>query len=171
MEHGAIPNFVERNPARYNQTMREAATHRFLADPIEFAQNMARILETGLLEDLLIQDEPRQVQDFREEYEFMIDTAIRRKDVHVVEELLAEYHGFVTSALNDAREYGVALGAVMEQLRVGLAGVVDLRNRGLTFGDVQVKNDLQSLRRKHGLPRSGAQNEADVPRAEAKDAA
>jgi hypothetical protein len=36
MDLGSKPNLVKRSPARYSQTIREAATHRLLADPIEF---------------------------------------------------------------------------------------------------------------------------------------
>lgn len=161
MDHGSVPSFVERPDARYNQTIREASTSRLLADPIEFAQNMARLIEVGTLEEVLIQDTSRQVEDIREEFELLIDTAIRRKDLAAVEELFAVFNGFVTSAFHDAREYGVALGAVMEQFRVGLTGVVDLRNRGLTFGDVQSLEDLGRLRRKHNLPHRGGDRETD----------
>ncbi len=77
MDLGSTPNFVERPAARHNQTIREAATHRLLADPIEFSQNMARILTTGILDDVLIQDTPKQIDDIRSEFEYLIDQALR----------------------------------------------------------------------------------------------
>lgn len=65
-------------------------------------------------------------------------------------------------AEGDAREYGIALGAVMEHLRVGLAHVVDLRNRGLTHADAMAHNDLQRLRLKYRLEWSPAYKETDL---------
>jgi len=131
------------------------------ADPIEFSQNVARILQQGLLDDLLIQDVPKQIEDIRLEFEYLMDQALRQKDITAAEDVWQEYVSFVTYAESDAREYGIVLSAVMEQLRVGLGHVVDLRNRGLTYGDAQSKNDLQRLRRKHGLPRAGVRQETD----------
>ncbi len=161
LTHGSIPSFVERNPARHNQTMPLAETSRLLADPIEFSQNVARVIEHGLLAEVLMEDEPKQIDDLRQEFEFLVETAIRRKDVPAIAETFLEYHQFVTYALAESREYGVALGAVMEQLRVGLGGVVDLRNRGLTTGDIHAFEDLMRLRRKHDLPYSSGWGETD----------
>ncbi len=120
MDLGSTPNFVERNPARYNQTIREASTHRLLADPIEFSQNMARVLITGLLDDVLMQDAPKQVEDLQDELSYIMDQAVARKDLVAIEEVWMRYNEFVTYALCEAREYGVAMGAVMEQLRLTL---------------------------------------------------
>ncbi len=162
MDLGSTPNFVERNSARYNQTIREAATHRLLADPIEFSQNMARILTTGILDDVLIQDTPRQIDDIRSEFEYLMDQALRQKDLAAAEDVFQEYVSFVTYAEGDAREYGIALGAVMEHLRVGLGHVVDLRNRGLTHADAMAHNDLQRLRLKYRLEWSSGYKETDL---------
>ncbi len=81
------------------------------------------------------------------EFEYLMDQALRQKDVKAAEDVFQEYVSFVTYAEGDAREYGIALGAVMEHLRVGLGHVVDLRNRGLTHADCMAHNDLQRLRR------------------------
>ena len=54
-----------------------------------------------------------------------------------------------------------SLGAVKEQLRIGLSAVVDLSNRGLVFGDMQAHNDLQRLRRKHDMPPSSSYGGTD----------
>lgn len=161
MNHGSTPAFVERNPARHNQSIPLAETYRLLADPIEFSQNMARVIEHGVLAELFMEDEPQQIDDLQEEFQFLIDTAIRSRNMPAIEEAWARYGEFVTYAFAEAREYGVALGAVMEQLRVGLTAVVDLHNRGLTGGDVASLKDLGSLRRKHDLPYSSGWNETD----------
>ena len=161
MDLGSKPNFVERNPARYNQTIREAATHRLLADPIEFSQNMARILITGLLDDVLMQDAPKQVEDLQDEFSYIMDQAIASKDCVAIEEVWTRYVEFVTYALCEAREYGIAMGAVVEQLRVGLGSVVDLSRRGLTFGDVQSFKELGELRQKYNFRYSSGFEETD----------
>ena len=162
MDLGMNPNFVERNPARYNQTIKEAATHRLLADPIEFSQNMARVLITGLLDDVLMQDAPKQVGDLEGEFSHIMDQAMATKDQMAIEEVWVKYTEFMTYALCEAREYGVAMGAVMEQLRLGLVGVVDLSRRGLTRADCMSHNDLQRLRLKYGLEWSSAYEETDL---------
>ena len=116
MDLGSTPNFVERPAARHNQTIREAATYRLLADPVEFSQNMARVLITGLLDDVLMQDAPKQVEDLQDEFSYIMDQAVARKELVAIEEVWMRYAEFVTYALCEAREYGVAMGAVMEQL-------------------------------------------------------
>jgi len=161
MDLGSTPNFVERPAARYNQTIREAATHRLLADPIEFSQNMARVLITGLLDDVLMQDAPRQVEDLQNEFGYIMEQAVARKDLVAIEEVWMRYVEFVTYALGEAREYGVAMGAVMEQLRLGLVGVVDFSRRGLTFGDVQSFKELGELRQKYNFKYSSGFEETD----------
>lgn len=161
LDHGDTPAFVERNPARYNQTMRLATTERLLGNPTAFAQEMARVIEHGMLADLLMEDAPRQIEDLRQEFEFLVETAIRRKDVPAIAATFLQYHQFMTYALGESREYGVALGAVMEQLRVGLTGLVDLSHRGLTTGDVMALKDLGRLRREHGLPFSSGWQDTD----------
>ncbi len=161
LHHGDTPAFVERNPARYNQTMRLTETHRVLGNPIVFAQEMARVIEHGMLSDLLMPDEPKQIDELRQEFEFLVDTAIRRKDLAAIAATWLHYHEFMTYALGESREYGVALGAVMEQLRVGLAGIVDLSHRGLTAGDVMAVKDLGRLRREHDLPFSSGWTDTD----------
>lgn len=166
MSHGDTPAFVERNPARYNQTMQLAETERLLGNPIAFAQEMARVIEHGMLADLFMEDAPGQIDDLRQEFEFLVETAIRRKDLPAIAATFLQYHQFMTYALGECREYGVALGAVMEQLRVGLTGIVDLSHRGLTTGDVASLKDLGSLRRKHDLPYSSGWNETDGARVE-----
>jgi len=161
LHHGDTPAFVERNPARYNQTTRLAETQQLLANPIVFAQEMARVIEHGMLSDLLMPDAPRQIDDLRQEFEFLVETAIRRKDLEAIAATFLEYHQFMTYALGESREYGVALGAVMEQLRVGLTGIVDLSHRGVTTGDAYAFDNLGRLRREHGLPFSSGWEDTD----------
>jgi len=165
--HGTLPNFVERNPARYNQTIREAATYRLLANPVEFSQNMARVFATGLLEEALIHDAPKQIENLRDEFAYLVDQAIERADKAAVESCFTLFNEFFGYALMEARKYGVALGAVMEQHRVGLSGMVDLKHRGLTTGDVSTLKDLQRLRQRHDLEKSSVWEETDLARDEA----
>jgi len=131
------------------------------ADPIEFSQNMARVLITGLLDDVLMQDAPNQVEDLQEQFSHMMDQAVARKDLVAIVEVWVKYTEFVTYALSEVREYGVAMGAVMEQLRLGLVSVVDLSRRGLTFGDTQSFNELGQLRRKYNFKFSSGFEETD----------
>ncbi len=166
LDHGSIPTFVERNPARHNQTIRTAASYRLLADPIEFSQNMAREIELGVLADLLMEDTPKQIDELRDRFQGLVEAAIERKDVPAIEGAFVGYHEFVTYALCDAREYGVALGAVMEQLRVGLTAVVDLWNRGTTFADAQSRDDVIRIRRKYGLPFVPDWSDTDMAKAD-----
>ena len=49
----------------------------------------------------------------------------------------------------------------MEQLRLGLVGVVDLSRRGLTHGDTQSFTDLGKLRRKYNFKYSSGFEETD----------
>jgi hypothetical protein len=162
MDLGSKPNLVERNPARYNQTIREAANHRFLADPVAFAQNMSRILETGILDDVLMRDVPVQIDDMRQEFEYLMDQAMTSREPAAIADVWVKYTEFMLYALGEAREYGVAMGAVMEQLRLGLVSVVDLSRRGLTFGDTQSFTELGKLRRKYGFRFSAEFDETDL---------
>lgn len=171
LSHGDTTSFVERTPARHGQTIKEAATCRLLADPIEFSQNMARVIEHGVLADVLMEDTPKQIDELRQEFQSLVEAAIQRKDVPAITASFTEYHEFMTYALTEAREYGVAFGAVLEQLRVGLSEVVELRNRGLTFGDTQSHDDLIRLRRTHGLPYSSEWQDTDLAKAKEADAA
>jgi len=66
----------------------ERISHRSIpSDPIEFSQNMARVLITGLLDDVLMQDAPKQVEDLQDEFSYMMDQAVARKDLVAIEEV------------------------------------------------------------------------------------
>jgi len=127
---------------------------------------MAHVIECGMLSDLLMHDAPQQIEDHREQFEFMIENVIRRQDMPAITETFRRYTEFVTYALTDAHEYGVAMGAVMEHLRVGLSGGVDLQNRGLTKGDMGSIQDLQNLRRKYDLRSRAEDPEAQIAETE-----
>jgi hypothetical protein len=122
---------------------------------------MARVLITGLQDDVLMQDVPKQGADLQDEFGYLMDQATASKDQAAIEEVWMKYAEFVTYALCEAREYGVAMGAVMEQLRLGLVSVVDLSRRGLTFGDTQSFTDLVKLRRKYDYKYSSGFEETD----------
>ncbi len=104
------PGTVERPPARYNMTVEEAEAIQLLHDPIEFAQNIGRVLEQGELSDVLMVDVPKQVDDARRRFETLLELAVERGDTAVIQKALGEYIDFVTGALAEAREYGIAFG-------------------------------------------------------------
>jgi hypothetical protein len=169
MNHGDTIAFVERNPARYGKHIDLADAERFLADPIEFSQNIARLLSLGTLHELLMEDVPRQVEDQCAQLEYMVETAHRRKDVPAATAAFDKYTDVVRGGLSEAREYGVAMGAVMEQLRIGLLRIVDLKNRGLTSYDMSILNDLQKLRQEHNLRSTSGHEDTDLAKAEKRD--
>lgn len=154
LEQG-LRNPVERPPARYNQSIQEAAALKVLHDPIEFAQNFKRSIAESDLEALELAVLPKQVDDQRNELRRMLDLAIERKDMEAIRAVRDHYEDFLHYAFGEAQEYGVALGAVLEQLRVGLVSVHELQHRGLTFGDVSERQSIAEIRRKHGLGVAG----------------
>lgn len=170
MARGDIMAPVERPKTRYGMTPEEAKAHRLLSDPIEFSQNIARELLGGDMDGILIDDTPKQIDELRNEFEWMLDQAIERHDKPAATDAFIQYTEFVTYALHQAQEHGVALGAVMEQLRNGLSGVAGLSRRGLIFGDVQTLKDLQELRRKHDLKPSSQYAKTDLAKAEESEA-
>lgn len=67
---------------------------------------MARVIEHGMLSDLLMPDEPRQIDDLRQEFEFLVETVIQRKDLAAIAATWLHYHEFMTYAPGESREYG-----------------------------------------------------------------
>lgn len=166
MAHGDIMNPVERPKTRYGMLPDEAKTHRLLSDPIEFSQNIARELYGTDLDGVFSEDMPKQLDDLRTEFEYMVDQAIERHDKLAAKDVFNRYTEFITYAIGEAHEYGIAIGAIMEQLRTGVAGVADLSRRGLIYGDVMQLKDLQKLRRQHDMKCSSLYAETDLMRAE-----
>lgn len=146
-----IPGTVERPATRHNMTIDETKAYRLLQDPIDFAQNMGRALWCGELQPILMNDVPDEVDDVRSEFESLLDMAIERGEATAIQDVFIQYTEFVTGALGDAREYGIAEGVVLEQLRVGLLEISDLKQRGMTYVDGRTRNDMTELRRKYNL--------------------
>jgi hypothetical protein len=161
--HESSADSVDLNRARYALAIREAQATRLLADPIAFSQTMGNELIEGSMEDLLINENPKQIGKLRDEFDRLMDEALERRDTDATLDIYHHYSDFLTYALNEARHYGYAMGAIVEQLRIGLIGVVELRNRGMTFGDTQTYSALQRLRQKHGLALTTVEEE---PKAE-----
>ncbi len=146
-----IPGTVERPPARHNMTIEEAETLRLLHDPIDFAQNIGRVLEQGELQAVLMADVPTQVEEARNRFASLLELAVERGERSAIQDVMGRYTDFVIQALGEAREYGVAWGAVLEQLRVGLLEIHDLKQRGMTYSDAMTAKTTSELRRKHNL--------------------
>jgi len=151
MNHGDTPNWKSFSPARYNKSVKHAETEQFLADPIAFAQNIDRVVSVGCLQELLLRDVPLNVDDLRDEWEVLVGQAIERGDREIIQEVFMCYTEFLMYATQEARELGVAIGAVMEQFRTGLVAIVDQTNRGLSDIDIREKQSMQDLRRKYGF--------------------
>lgn len=149
--HQDIPGTVERPPGRHNIRIDEAEAIYLLHDPIDFAQNIGRVLEQGELQGVLMKDVPNQVDDARCRFESLLEIAVERGEQAVTKDVMIKYTEFVTAALAEAREYGIAWGAVLEQLRVGLLEIVDLKARGMSYSDVRTQEEISKLRRKYNL--------------------
>lgn len=141
-----------------------------LNDPVGFAQDTSRELQRTDLDGVLIDDAPKQIDDLRTEFEYMFESDLRRDGSAAASDVLTAYTEFVTYALGQAQQYGIALGAVLEQFRAGLVRVADLSRRGFIYGDVSTLNDLQQLWRKRNPSPSTGYAKSDLEHADKEQA-
>ncbi len=141
-----IYNMVERPIERAGLRRDESEALAILEDSIEFSQNIARVLKGGELQGVLGDAMPVIPQQHLEELQQMLREAIRRRDWEAVDKISDKLSDETTSATIDAEEYGIAIGAVMEQLRSGLLEIERLRRAGMTSHDRRVDDEITELR-------------------------
>jgi hypothetical protein len=141
-----IPTMVERPIARAGMREDESRAAALVEDAVEFAQNIGRVLESGDLQGILMTDMPVVPEQHLHELQAMLREAIERRDWDAARKIGDTLDDETTSSLHDAREYGIALGTVLEQLRGGLLEIVRLRNAGMTRHDRSVADTIAELR-------------------------
>lgn len=158
-----IHNMVERPITRAGLREDESRALAILEDPIEFSQNITRVLEGGELQGMLINAMPVTPEEQLRELQEMLREAIKRRDWNAATKLFDELDDETNAATSAAREYGIAIGAVMEQFRTGLLDTVRLRNAGMTRHDRRVAKEITELRSALGLqePRKQERHEGD----------
>lgn len=137
---------VERPIARAGLRDDESRAMDILEDPIEFAQNIARTLEGGELQGVLINALPVTEDKQLRELQGLLEEVIQQRDWEAVTRISNKLNDKTNAAADAAHEYGVALGAVMEQLRTGLLDVVRLRNAGETEYQRRAAEDIAKLK-------------------------
>lgn len=161
-----IPAMVERPICRDGLREDESRALALIEDPIEFSQNVARDLwSMHDLQGLLIEDLPSAPRRNLYALKAMLREAIARRDWTATEKISDMLDDEVTASLTTAREYGIAFGAVLEQLRGGLLDLARLHNAGATSNDQRVANDIAALRKLLSL-RDGVQKHPDGPAAD-----
>lgn len=135
---------VERSSARDGLTSREGAVMDLLEDPVEFAQNMHRTLYSSSdLQELLSPDAPKRVDEIKSGMWEALGTAMERKNFDVAKEIHFTLESTINAAQGEAEEYGIAKGAIMEQLRQGLLELARLRFEDGTYTIDRMASDLE----------------------------
>lgn len=126
----------------------EREARELLASPIEFALRCAP--DEGALEEVFGREDPLH-EEMRDIWMTVLKQIVKNESKEAVLDALEQFGDFITDHYLHGVQYGITLGAVLEQYRTGLVKVMSHMDRAPDHSDGMRIESITRLCETHGI--------------------